>query len=119
MRFLRVALLVVWLSSSLFSQTTPLHGIDVTDLDRKADPCNDFYEFANGTWRANNPIPASMTRWSKRWASGEATKDQLREISEDASKNHRRPKAAPSRSSAVTTARAWTKRESTREAFSR
>ncbi len=94
MRFLRVALLVVWLSSSLFSQTTPLHGIDVTDLDRKADPCNDFYEFANGTWRANNPIPASMTRWSKRWASGEATKDQLREISEDASKNPSAPKGS-------------------------
>src|SRR3984893_11043492 len=54
------------------------------DLDRKADPCNDFFEFANGTWRANNPIPASMTRWSKRWQAGESSKDKLREILEAA-----------------------------------
>src|SRR5689334_2385893 len=37
-----------------------LHSIEVVDLDRKAAPCDDFYEFANGTWRVNNPIPASM-----------------------------------------------------------
>jgi len=67
-----------------FSQSSPQHGIDVTDLDRRADPCNDFYDFANGTWRANNPIPASMTRWSKRWAAGESSKDKLKEILETA-----------------------------------
>jgi putative endopeptidase len=67
-----------------FAQTSASHGVDVSDLDRKADPCNDFYEFANGTWRANNPIPASMTRWSKRWAAGEASKDKLKEILETA-----------------------------------
>ena len=76
MRTLRVSfltLLALALSSSTaLSQASPLHGIDVVDLDRKADPCNDFFEFANGTWRANNPIPASMTRWSKRWAAGES-----------------------------------------------
>src|SRR6204780_796131 len=64
------------------SQTSSPHGIDVSDLDRKADPCDDFYEFANGTWRANNPIPASMSRWSRRWQAGESSKDKLREILE-------------------------------------
>src|SRR5579862_9423479 len=62
-----------------FAQDPSLHGIDVTDLDRKADPCNDFFEFSNGTWRANNPIPPSMTHWSKRWAAGEASKEQLKD----------------------------------------
>ena len=81
-------------SSALFSQTDSLHGIDVTDLDRKADPCNDFYEFANGTWRANNPIPASMTRWSKRWAAGEASKDKLKEILETAAADKNAPKGS-------------------------
>ncbi|HWK74545.1 MAG TPA: M13 family metallopeptidase [Povalibacter sp.] len=60
------------------------HGIQVGDLDRKAQPCNDFFEFANGAWRASNPIPASMSRWSRRWAAGEASKDQLRVILEEA-----------------------------------
>ncbi|MFZ0481504.1 MAG: M13 family metallopeptidase [Terriglobales bacterium] len=98
MRLLRIALLLALCPSALFSQTSSLHGIDPTDLDRKADPCGDFFQFANGTWRANNPIPASMTRWSKRWASGEATKDQLREIEEQAAKDH---SAAPGTSEQI------------------
>src|SRR6266403_1510021 len=80
------ALSLILFSSSLlcsplvFSQSGSVHGIDLTDLDRKAEPCNDFFQFANGTWRANNPIPASMTRWSKRWQAGETSKDKLKEI---------------------------------------
>src|SRR6266849_8376516 len=81
-----LALIIIsLLSFPAFSQS--LHGIDVTDLDRKAAPCDDFFEFANGTWRANNPIPASMTRWSKRWQAGESSKDKLREILEAAEKD--------------------------------
>jgi len=65
-----------------FSQS--LHSVEINDLDRKADPCDDFFQFANGTWRANNPIPASMTRWSRRWQAGENAKDRLHEILEAA-----------------------------------
>ena len=61
-----------------------LKGVEVGDIDRKADPCNDFFAYSNGRWRAENPIPASMPRWSRRWAAGEATKEQLREILEQA-----------------------------------
>src|SRR6202047_415864 len=78
-----------------FAQSSSLHGIDVADLDRKADPCNDFYNFANGTWRANNPISASMTRWSKRWQAGESSKNKLREILEAASADKTAPKGSP------------------------
>ncbi|MGD0989420.1 MAG: M13 family metallopeptidase [Candidatus Sulfotelmatobacter sp.] len=81
-------------SSILFSQTAALHGIDITDLDHKAEPCTDFYEFANGTWRANNPIPASMTRWSKRWQAGESSKDKLKEILETAAAEKNAPKGS-------------------------
>ncbi|MGA7754740.1 MAG: M13 family metallopeptidase [Candidatus Sulfotelmatobacter sp.] len=70
--------------SFLLSQSAALHSVDLSDLDRKAAPCEDFYEFANGTWRANNPIPASMVRWSRRWQAGEASKDKLHEILEAA-----------------------------------
>ena len=72
-------------ASFSLAQNSSLHGIDVSDLDRKVQPCDDFYEFANGTWRANNPIPASMTRWSKRWQAGETAKDKLHDILEAAS----------------------------------
>ena len=66
------------------SLAASLHGIETTDLDRKIDPCTDFYGFANGTWRANNPIPPSMTRWSRRWQAGESSKEKLKGLLEAA-----------------------------------
>src|SRR5204863_9594771 len=70
-----------------FSQEKPLHGINPNDIDRAADPCQDFFQFANGKWRAENPIPPSMVRWSRRWSAGESTKNVLHDILDDASKN--------------------------------
>jgi putative endopeptidase len=99
MRKLRSLFVMLTFSSCLisqpaFSQSSASHGIDVTDLDRKAHPCDDFYEFANGTWRANNPIPASMTRWSRRWQAGETAKDKLHDILEAAAADKSAPKGS-------------------------
>ena len=80
MRILRM--LVIFLLCHVGFSQNPLHGIDPADLDRKVEPCTDFAQFANGAWHARNPIPASMTRWSKRWQAGETAKDRLKEILE-------------------------------------
>src|SRR5882762_6931245 len=61
------------------------HGVYVSDLDRSADPCTDFFPFANGTWRKQNPIPASMPRWSRRWQAGETAKDRRKDILDEVS----------------------------------
>jgi putative endopeptidase len=45
-----------------------LEGIQTHDLNRQVEACTDFYEFANGSWRAANPIPASLPKWSRRIA---------------------------------------------------
>jgi putative endopeptidase len=45
-----------------------LEGVQTRDLNRQVEACTDFYEFANGTWRAENPIPASLPKWSRRLA---------------------------------------------------
>jgi putative endopeptidase len=92
--FLALFVSSLLLPQLLFSQGSSLHGIDLTDLDRQADPCNDFYEFANGTWRAKNPIPASMDRWSKRWAAGESSKDELKDILETAAADQNAPQGS-------------------------
>ena len=67
------------------SEDESLKGIDLSDMDRRVEACTDFYEFANGAWRAANPIPPSMSRWSRRWAAGELSKDQLKVILEETS----------------------------------
>jgi putative endopeptidase len=79
-------------SKSLAQQA--LQGIEVADLDPKADPCRDFYDYSNGTWRARNPIPASMDRWSRRWAAGETNKDQLKQILDEVSAKPNNPKGS-------------------------
>src|SRR4051794_26672503 len=65
--------------------STPQHGVYTADLDRSVEPCTDFYEYSNGTWRKDNPIPASMPRWSRRWQAGETAKDRLKEILDEVS----------------------------------
>jgi putative endopeptidase len=39
-------------------------GLDLTSLDKTADPCVDFYQYSCGGWMKNNPIPSDQPRWS-------------------------------------------------------
>jgi putative endopeptidase len=92
MRLLGVVLTTVLGCTSLFGQSQV--GIQVADIDKKADPCTDFFEYSNGAWRASNPIPASMDRWSRRWQAGETNKEKLRTILDDAAAKPGQPKGS-------------------------
>jgi predicted metalloendopeptidase len=39
------------------------HGFDTANLDRTCKPCDDFFQFANGGWLKNNPIPPEYPIW--------------------------------------------------------
>jgi putative endopeptidase len=38
-------------------------SLDLTSLDKTADPCVNFYDYACGGWKKNNPIPADQASW--------------------------------------------------------
>jgi endothelin-converting enzyme/putative endopeptidase len=59
-------------SAAGFSEDTPsqqtikqLKGLDISLLDPKAGPCDNFYQYACGGWLQQNPIPADRSRYGR------------------------------------------------------
>ncbi|UOQ73283.1 M13 family metallopeptidase N-terminal domain-containing protein [Hymenobacter cellulosilyticus] len=44
--------------------SVPGVGLDVTNIDKSVSPCDNFFQYASGTWLKNNPVPAAESRWS-------------------------------------------------------
>ncbi|MGB6992949.1 MAG: M13 family metallopeptidase [Thermoanaerobaculia bacterium] len=59
-------------------------GLDRRNMDPSADPCEDFYQFANGNWLKNNPIPDEYSIWSISNEVRERNFALLKEILEEA-----------------------------------
>lgn len=68
-------------AQSSYKQTAPL---DPANLDRTANACVDFYQFANGSWLKNTPLPAAFPRYGAFEALGEMNQATLTGILQEA-----------------------------------
>lgn len=65
-RILTLALAVFGLVSfSVRAAESPSHGVDLTLLDQKTSPCDDFYQYSCGGWLARTQIPADRPMWNR------------------------------------------------------
>jgi len=71
-------------ATSIEVYTTNQRGLDRRNMDETMDPCEDFYQYANGSWFERNPIPAEYSVWSVSNEMRERNNLLLREILEDA-----------------------------------
>jgi len=86
--FVLVLLATITVGSIASAQTAPAQSqpvLDVTSMDKSADPCTDFFTYSCGAWIKKNPIPPDQTSWSVYSKLEDDNKAILREILESSS----------------------------------
>ena len=62
-------------------------GLHLDWLDKSANPAQNFFEYANGGWQKQNPIPPAYSRWGTFNILQNQNEDAIHQMLEDAAKN--------------------------------
>lgn len=80
-----IAIGISLLSSALQGAEKP--AIDFAGFDKTIRPQDDFFEFVNGQWIKDTPIPADKTRWGSFVVLAEESRDAVLAIIDELSNN--------------------------------
>ena len=69
-----------------FTYTPNARTVDFQDMDGSVDPSVDFFDFANGKWIKNTPIPGTEASWGKFNILSDNNNKVLKEILESTAK---------------------------------
>jgi putative endopeptidase len=78
------ALVLAAVSATTFAQSK---AFDISHMDRTADACADFFQFANGTWVKNTQIPGDRASYGSFDMLIDSNQQALHDILETAAKN--------------------------------
>ena len=76
------------------ADSPPAKFIDPANMDLSVKPGDDFFEYANGTWLKDNPIPAKETRWGSFNILRQENTDKLIKLLTEVSKTTGQPKGS-------------------------
>jgi putative endopeptidase len=75
---------VLFACSPAGEKTQQKEDILSANIDSTVNPADDFFQYAEGTWLKNNPIPGDQTSWGIGQLVQEEIHNRLKTIPEDA-----------------------------------
>ena len=83
--FIRITTVVVILFSISIATFAQSKGFDISRMDTSTDACDNFYQYANGSWLKNTKIPAEYPSWGSFTIVYENNQKILKDVVETAS----------------------------------